>query len=90
MREFNPIYDNILQGRHMPNGYPALLSNLIKAIRDLKGAQRTDVALRMPWDVAEELMDLGRAVATPIMDPKSLDHDEDYRRREGYPDTKKT
>lgn len=74
-------HDNILWGEHEPNDYPDLLSNLIKAIRDLKGAQRADVAARMPWDVAQELIDLGYEVATPSVDPRSLDHDEDYQRR---------
>ncbi len=76
------IEDNILSGQPRTDGiYSDLLLNLISAIRDLKGAPRADVAARMPWDVAQELMDLGHAVATPAVDPASLDDDADYQRR---------
>ncbi len=74
-------YDNILWGDREPRSYHLLLENLISAVRNLKGAQRADVAGRMPWDVAQELIDLGHAVATPVGDPASLDNDEDFQRR---------
>lgn len=74
-------HDNVLSGEQEPAGYVDLLTDLITAVRNLKGAQRADVAGRMPWDVARELMDLGHAVATPCGNPLYLDIDADYQRR---------
>lgn len=59
---------------------PEKLDAFVKAMRGLQGFQRADIAARLPWDVAAEIIDLAAAAATPICDPKHLDHDEDYRR----------
>ncbi len=41
--------------------HPDRRDDLIRAIRNLAGAQRVDVAARMPSDVLDELVYLGRA-----------------------------
>lgn len=72
---------SVLRGLEEPKDCHILIPNLIRAIRDLKGVCRAEVAARMPWDVAYELMKLSFSVSTPDADPLHLDNDEDFQAR---------
>lgn len=69
---------SVLKGITPPNNERDRISALVRAIRDLKGACRAEVACCMPWDVAYEITQLSFSLTKPIANPRDLDDDEDY------------
>lgn len=72
---------HVMQGITTPADSRNRIRAFIGALRNLRGINRADVGIAMPWDCAHELRKLGDIVVDETADVSLLDNDEDFQYR---------